>query len=198
MIKKLLLFALLLSFSVKAQHTIKGTLKPAHNYSWAILYKLNAAEQVYIKNTKVKDGKFSFNPENPYEDINFTSSNENKLYLDFTKKMVKPQQKLDSLQLAYIGADKIAKNKISFQYKKALLKFNQMQGRFEKQSDGMLAHHFIVADKRFNSPTLFDSTALFLNSIKMYLQIVKHKTSSIKMPLTLLYIRYQIKKQKRK
>jgi len=204
MIKKLLLFALLLSFSVKAQHTIKGTLKPAHNYSWAILYKLNAAEQVYIKNTKVKDGKFSFklpkkaktgvyrilydlnnngfvdvifnnqniaftfNPENPYEDINFTSSNENKLYLDFTKKMVKPQQKLDSLQLAYIGADKIAKNKISFQYKKALLKFNQMQGRFEKQSDGMLAHHFIVADKRFNSPTLFDSTALFLNSIKKH------------------------------
>ncbi len=52
MLKKLLFVIVLISFTAKSQTSVKGTLNPAQNYSWVVLYQLKGAEQLYIKNVK--------------------------------------------------------------------------------------------------------------------------------------------------
>ena len=58
--KKLFLLLLLISFSLQAQYKISGEMKPAGKFTWAILYKIEGARQVFVKSGKVANGKFSF------------------------------------------------------------------------------------------------------------------------------------------
>ncbi len=51
---------LLVSFSVKADYSIKGTIEPGHNYSWIILYKIEKGKQVYVEKATVTSGEFKF------------------------------------------------------------------------------------------------------------------------------------------
>lgn len=64
--KKLtLIFALLVSYAVSAQHTISGTFSPANEYSWLIAYRLKPGTQNYIADTAIKKGTFNLTiPEN--------------------------------------------------------------------------------------------------------------------------------------
>jgi len=43
-----------------AQHSIKGTIDPNHDYSWILLYKLENGDQTYVDNADVVDGAFEF------------------------------------------------------------------------------------------------------------------------------------------
>ena len=52
--KKLLLVFLFISAITNAQYKIKGTLNPAEKYTWVLLYKIEGARQVFIKNTTIK------------------------------------------------------------------------------------------------------------------------------------------------
>jgi thiol-disulfide isomerase/thioredoxin len=52
--KKLLVFLLFTSTILQAQYKISGTLNPANNYKNALLYKVEGARQVYIRNAKIK------------------------------------------------------------------------------------------------------------------------------------------------
>ena len=61
MFKKVLIVFLLISFAVKAQYSVIGTIEPDSNYSWILLYKLENGKQVYIENANVVNGKFQFN-----------------------------------------------------------------------------------------------------------------------------------------
>ena len=58
MYKKTLFILALISFTVNAQDTIRGVMKPAKNYSYIILNQLNTVNKKYIANAEVKDGKF--------------------------------------------------------------------------------------------------------------------------------------------
>lgn len=58
--KKLFILFTLISFSLQAQYKIEGTLKPADNYSWVILYKIEGAKQLFVKSGKIENGRFSF------------------------------------------------------------------------------------------------------------------------------------------
>lgn len=61
--RNLLLLLLLIGSTVQAQYSVKGTMHPPKNYEWALLYKVEGARQIFVKNAKVekqlqkKDGK---------------------------------------------------------------------------------------------------------------------------------------------
>ena len=52
--KKILAFIFLVTSFVQAQHTLKGTMTPALESDWIILYKIEGARQKFIKNSKIK------------------------------------------------------------------------------------------------------------------------------------------------
>jgi thiol-disulfide isomerase/thioredoxin len=51
--KKLLILFLLTASFAQAQYPIKGTMHPHKNYEYALLYKVEGARQVFIKNAKI-------------------------------------------------------------------------------------------------------------------------------------------------
>jgi len=59
MLKKLFVAIVLLSYTLQAQTYVKGTLTPAQDYSWMVLYQLSGSKQLYIKNTTIVNGEFS-------------------------------------------------------------------------------------------------------------------------------------------
>ncbi len=52
--KRILILFLFISSLMQAQYAIKGTVNPVKKYSWVLLYKVEGARQVFIKNTQVK------------------------------------------------------------------------------------------------------------------------------------------------
>ena len=65
MLKQILFAIVLLSNTVQSQTYVKGTLDPAKDYSWVVLYQLKGAKQLYIKNTTIENGEFSIDfPQN--------------------------------------------------------------------------------------------------------------------------------------
>jgi thiol-disulfide isomerase/thioredoxin len=57
--KKIVLVALLMmSFSIKAQDTIRVKMTPNEGYKWLMLYKINGAKQQYISNTTIENDEF--------------------------------------------------------------------------------------------------------------------------------------------
>lgn len=52
---RILVLLLVLASSVaQAQYSIKGTIHPPKKYQWALLYKVEGARQVFVKNTEIK------------------------------------------------------------------------------------------------------------------------------------------------
>lgn len=86
MLKKILLFGLLISFTnLFSQHTLTGKMKPVKKYSWAILYKLDGVNQKYVNNTTIEAGKFSLEiPKGSKTGMyRFLYDNKNNKFLDF-------------------------------------------------------------------------------------------------------------------
>jgi len=52
--KKLIAILILISAVSNAQNTIKGTIQPALESDWVILYKIEGAQQVFVQNTSIK------------------------------------------------------------------------------------------------------------------------------------------------
>jgi len=52
--KKVVIFLLLMSSFAQAQYTVKGFMNPPYKSDWVILYKIEGARQVFVKNTTVK------------------------------------------------------------------------------------------------------------------------------------------------
>lgn len=84
--RKLLFFvALVFSFHMQAQYAIKGTIKPNHDYSWILLYKMQNGDQTYVANADVEDGKFQFdiNEDEPSGIYRAYYQIESNLYVEF-------------------------------------------------------------------------------------------------------------------
>jgi len=52
--KKYLILLFLVSFSAQSQYKINGEFRPVEKYTWAILYKIEGARQIFIKSSTVK------------------------------------------------------------------------------------------------------------------------------------------------
>ncbi|CAI8397380.1 MAG: Thiol-disulfide oxidoreductase ResA [Flavobacterium sp. SCGC AAA160-P02] len=56
--KKILVLFFFISTLSYAQYSIKGVMQPAEKFSWVLLYKIEGAKEIYVKNTQVKkEGK---------------------------------------------------------------------------------------------------------------------------------------------
>ena len=74
----------MLSSSLWAQYSIKGTIDPNHDYSWILLYKLENGDQTYVDNADVVDGAFEFKVEDGAPGIYRAYYQiENNLYVEF-------------------------------------------------------------------------------------------------------------------
>lgn len=62
--KKVLILFLFASLTMQAQYSVKGTLYPVKEYSWVLLYKIEGARQVFVKNTTIKKEVKPFNDKN--------------------------------------------------------------------------------------------------------------------------------------
>lgn len=54
--RNFLILLLLISTTLQAQYKISGTIQPVNNYKNALLYKVEGARQVYIRNAKIEKG----------------------------------------------------------------------------------------------------------------------------------------------
>jgi len=113
--------------------------------------------------------EFSFNPDNPTETIQFSSSEENKIYQEYYKKITVQQRKLDSLQVDYIrSADPKTDQEIIAKYRESLTELQKVQVYYEKISDGKLANHFIKASSQYNSSTPHKKPQDYINEVKTH------------------------------
>ncbi len=65
MLKNLLFLVFIITLSAQSQTYVRGTLAPANEYNWIVLYQLKDAKTVYISNSSITNGEFKIDfPEN--------------------------------------------------------------------------------------------------------------------------------------
>ncbi len=175
--KNLAILILLVSAPlVNAQHTISGNFTPAKDYKWLIAYHLDGGTQAYTADTAIKNGAFTFNfpsetepgmyrlvyavPQeefyfdvlyngkedvqlnfDPEKGVSFTSSKENRIFDAYFRE-------INAAKQAFINfyqsgkADTVAFEKLTDRIRTA-------QNGYEDESEGLLAHHFIEANRPY-------------------------------------------------
>ena len=181
------LFLILSTVVSNAQHTISGTFSPAKDYKWLIAYHLKVGEQAYTADTAVKNGEFNLSlpkeaapgtyrlvyavPQEEYyfdvlyngkEDIqlnfdsekglSFSSSKENKLFEAYLRE-------INGAKQAFINFYQSGKTDTET-YKKLIARMSTAQNGYEKESEDLLAHHFIVANRPY-IPTAYETSEIY-------------------------------------
>lgn len=192
--QRILAFFLLFAIATSAQHTISGTFSPAKDYTWLIAYRITSHSLAYTADTKVTDGKFNLEmkqnfPKGTYrlvyavpqeecyfdviydgeEDIElsfsnengviFVKSNENKLFNAYFKESNDLENKLSEF---YTDGET---DKIEFS--KLLKQLKSTQSKYEAQSNGLLCHDFIVANRPY-LPKGYESAQKYLDHKKQH------------------------------
>lgn len=112
---------------------------------------------------------FKFNPAKPHETIEFTSSNENKLFQNYLKSTEKKQKKIDSLQVVYFKTtDASQQKKIQKNYTKSVKELQHLQSEYENKSKGKLVYNFIKASAKNNAKEPFKEPQKYLDYIKAH------------------------------
>jgi thiol-disulfide isomerase/thioredoxin len=113
--------------------------------------------------------QLNFDPNNPFETLAFSTSNENILYNSYLSKTNYVKQHLEGIQFNYFKlqseTEKLEAAKI---YETTLVYYKEVQQEFEEKSKNLLAYHFIKASQKFYATTLFGSMQSYLNSEKMH------------------------------
>jgi len=175
--KKLVILVILLSgTTISAQHSISGTFTPAKDYKWLIAYHLKAGNQAYTADTAIKNGGFrlSFPAEaepgtyrlvyavpqeefyfdvlyNGKEDVqlnfdaekgvSFTASKENRIFHTYFKE-------INAAKQAFINFYQVGKSDRN-EFDKLADRLRNVQNGYEAESVGLLAHHFIAANRPY-------------------------------------------------
>ncbi len=112
---------------------------------------------------------FTFNPNNPIDSIDFLTSDENKIYQTYYKKISAKQKQLDALQVNYFKKkDSLIHIKIIPNYKSTRAELQNLQSLFEKESQGKLAQHFIKASKQYNAQVPFKNPQDYIATVKIH------------------------------
>ncbi len=171
-------FSILLAVTISssAQHSIFGTFTPAKNYKWLIAYHLKAGAQAYTVDTAIKNGAFTLSfpkeavpgtyrlvyavPQDEFyfdvlysgkEDVqlnfdsekgvSFTSSQENRIFDAYFKEINAAKQAfIDLYQSGKDDTDAFAK---------LTDRLRTAKTGYEDESEGLLAHHFIAANRPY-------------------------------------------------
>jgi len=114
-----------------------------------------------------EDISLTFDSRYPNKSIEFSVSDENKIYQNYLNGITSPQQKLDSLQTVYFNSSGEKQNKnIVESYQKMYNTLTSFQQEYEAKSSGKLANHFIKASARYNAETPVKSPAKYLVAVK--------------------------------
>ena len=113
-----------------------------------------------------EDIEFNFHPKHPNSLMQFSKSENNKLYYNYLRAISKPQQQLDSLQVDYFKPN--ANGAISLLYKKKYDRLKTIQSHFEKMAQGKLAYHFIKASARYNASEPIKSSVDYLKETQIH------------------------------
>ncbi|MFD1293027.1 redoxin family protein [Lutibacter holmesii] len=135
---------------------------------YRLRFKMEASGNVnFIYNKENLDVKFD--PNMPAETIEFSTSEDNKLYYSFLNQTAVLKQQLDAIQYRYFKL-KTVEEKVDSRvlYKSTLLSYTATQQEFEEKSKDKLAYHFIKAGKKYYNETLFESAQEYLNSEKTH------------------------------
>ncbi len=106
-----------------------------------------------------------FNPLQAEETIQFTESENNKVYQNYLKLTRAIQDDLDSIQVSYFQAKDKSLVK---QYNLKRQQLIALQQEFETTTEGKLAQHFIKASAKYYEKTLFLSPNEYVSSIKTH------------------------------
>ncbi len=172
---------------VNAQHSISGTFTPAKDYKWLIAYHLKAGNQAYTADTAIKNGAFTLNfpveaepgtyrlvyavPQEEFyfdvlysgkEDVqlnfdaekgtSFTASKENRILDAYFKEINAAKQAfIDFYQAGKSDTDTFAK---------LINRLRTAQKGYETESEGLLAHHFIAANRPY-IPTKYENSETY-------------------------------------
>ena len=113
-----------------------------------------------------EDIAFSFHPKYPNRLVQFSKSNNNKLYYNYLKAISEPQQQLDSLQVANFKPN--SDDAVGTLYKKKYNDVATIQAHFEKMAEGTFAYHFIKASARYNPKQLILAPADYLKEVQTH------------------------------
>ncbi|MCX2680923.1 TlpA disulfide reductase family protein [Galbibacter sp. EGI 63066] len=170
MMKKIVFFLLFIPFITLSQHSISGTFAPAEKYSKAFLYKVEVSFPQYVSYTSIEsDGTVSLTlpeslepgmyrivcglPEDEYyfdflyngsEDVvfhfeyekgaSFSASKENMILQEYKAKIDEAQKEINTT----FDPDISKKTFLN-----AFQAIENIQNDYEKQSEGMIVHHYI-------------------------------------------------------
>ena len=194
MLKNLIFIFTILPTFLMAQYTIKGTFSPADEYNYALLYKVTPESNVYVSNTEIKGGKFSFTLDStvtkgmyrlvyalPQEEYNFDiiyNAKEN-IELSFDQEMgvnfLKSVE--NNLMSSYtrdmeaigqsIGDYFTSASKDTLALVKIFKKQAEIQSKYEKTAKGTIAATFIKANKPY-IPKKYENVKVYVNNLKDY------------------------------
>ena len=133
----------------------------AKSGTYRATYKLEGAGFIDFYYNK-EDVSFIFNPDYPRQSVAFTKSEENKLYKNYIEEITVAQEKIDSIQVAYIRDKSLD---LQANYATALNNFKAIQTKFEALSQGKYTQDFIKASPRVNAPKLLTSANAYLDLI---------------------------------
>lgn len=192
--KLLILIVVLFSTIVNAQHSISGTFSPAKDYKWLIAYHLKAGSQAYTADTSIKDGEFTLSfpkdvlpgtyrlvyavPQEEFyfdviyngkEDVqlnfdtekgvSFTASKENRIFDAYFKEINATKQAF----IDFYHAEKTDKAVFA----KLTNRLETAQKGYEDESEGLLTHHFITANRPY-IPTEYETREAYWQHKKDY------------------------------
>ena len=111
--------------------------------------------------------EFSFDPNDPDISLSFSQSKENNVYQSYYKEIRSKQQKIDSIQVLYFKSSEENRYlELEKHYKEFLGDLNEVQERYEKESMGMLANHFISASAQYNAESPHKDPSSYMEAIK--------------------------------
>lgn len=135
---------------------------------YRIRYKMDNVSLVNIIYTN-ENINFNFDPTNPASTLQFSTSEENKIYNSYYRQAIALKQELSVIQMSYFKQKEEKDQQITQNlYSNTLKEFQQNQTQYEKASNGKLANHFIRANNKYFEPSLFKSPQEYLNSEKQH------------------------------
>ncbi len=195
MLKKLIFVIMVLPTLVFAQHTIKGSLSPAKDYEWVILYEVTPISSLFVANTEVNEkGEFEFLLDStisqgmykivyalPQEENNFDIIYNAKEDVEFTYNQetgIEYQSSIENqLVSSYTNSMSFVSQSIGNFFRQqssdtlALASIfetqSETQTSFEDAAKGTIASHFIKANRPY-IPKEFEDIKTYINNLKIH------------------------------
>ncbi|MEJ1223119.1 TlpA family protein disulfide reductase [Sediminicola sp. 1XM1-17] len=176
MFRSLLFFFLILSTNLGAQHTISGPFSPSEDFKWVMAYQLKPSSQEYVTAGPVKNGDlelvmpktaeaglyrmvYAIPTDEFYFDVIYNGKEDIQLTFNVSNGVSFTASEENGTYLSYLDQIKIAAKKLdeyytSGQKNKTVLNtvvkdLEETQNSFETKSEGMIAQHFIKANRPY-------------------------------------------------